>query len=184
MANIEKIEVLWSGATGLPGVSVFYGGSGLAANAAIKTFFTAVQSLFPAGLQWQIPTSGDTVDVASGVLTGSWVNAPGGGTVVASGAANYAAGCGAFVKWQTSAVIGGRRLKGRTFLAPLINSAYDNGTIVNANLTTIQNAANALATAAVTTVWHRPVGGSGGVAVSPTAALVPDQVTSLRTRRR
>jgi hypothetical protein len=113
-----------------------------------------------------------------------WVNTAGGGIVTGSGAANYAAGCGAYVNWLTSGIANGRRVKGRTFMAPLINSAYDGGTILNANLTTLQTAATALVTAGNTVVWHRPVNGAGGSSYQPASALVPDQVTSLRTRRR
>ena len=183
MATMERNVVVWSNAAGLPGVSVFYGQSGAAANAALKTFFTAVQSLFPAGLTWSIPTTGDTIDSTTGGLLGSWVNVIASPSVVASGAANYAAGCGAFIKWETGAIFGRRRLKGRTFMAPLINSAYDAGTILNSNLATLQTAASNLVTANVLYVWHRP-GSSGSGAVAPTAATVPDQVTSLKTRRR
>jgi hypothetical protein len=183
MADMERIVVQWTGAAGLPGLSVFFGDVGGSANATLKTFFTAIQSLFPAGLTWTVPGNGDLIDDATGNLSGVWVNTGGGGTVSASGGGNYAAGCGAYVNWETSAIIGTRRLKGRTFLAPIINSAYDNGDIVGANLTTLQTAATAVVTAGNTLIWHRPNGGSGSSA-QPAAATVPNQVTSLRTRRR
>jgi len=95
MADMERILVAWTGVAGLPGVSVFYGTVGASANADIKTFFTAIAGLCPLGLSWTIPGSGDLVDDATGSLTGSWVNAGGGGTVAASGASQHAAGCGA-----------------------------------------------------------------------------------------
>jgi len=68
-----------------------------------------------------------------------------------------------------------------------MNSAYDNqGTIVTGNRTTLQNAATTLAATSDIAVWHRPtsVGGSDGIGAVITAGDVPDQVTSLRTRRR
>jgi hypothetical protein len=70
------------------------------------------------------------------------------------------------VQWSTTAIVGGRRLKGRTFLAPLWNSGYDgSGTILLATQTTLQTASNALAAAGTLVVWHRPTtpGGSDGV---------------------
>jgi hypothetical protein len=104
--------------------------------------------------------------------------------VAASGAAQHASGVGAYVNWRTATVVGGRRVMGRTFLAPLMNSAYDSsGTIVTGNLTTLQNAADALAATTDIGVWHRP-GGTAGVLAAIGTAQVPDQVTSLRTRRR
>lgn len=183
MVDIQRIVVQWSGLNGLPGESVFYGLAGSTANADIKAYFTAIQSVFPAGLSWVIPGSGDLLDVASGHLTGSWTNAGGGGTVAASGAAAYATGCGTWVTWQTSLIPAKRRLKGKTILAPLMNSAYTNGAIVSGNVTTLQNAANTLVTGAKTMIWHRPVGFAGGVATNPTAAQQSSVVTSLKTRR-
>ena len=183
MATIQRIPVLWQGLVGLPGESIFYGVNAGTANADLKTFFTAIQSVFPAGLTWVIPGSGDTLDGVTGALVGSWSNAGGGGTVSASGAAAYAAGCGTWVVWQTGVVIGGRRLKGKTFLAPLMNSAYTNGVIVAGNVTTMQTAANNLVTAAQTIVWHRPKAGAGGSTSNPSAAAVQNRVTSLKTRR-
>lgn len=184
MADIERIVVVWSGLAGLPGVSVFYGSLGGSANAAIKTFFTSIQGVFPAPLSWAVPGNGDLIDDATGNLSGVWVNAGGGGVVNASGAAPHAAGVGAYVNWRTGAIVGTHRLMGRTFLAPLNNSSYDgSGTILAATLTTLQNAANALVAAGNLRVWHRPNGGAG-LAVAPAAATVPDQVTSLKTRRR
>lgn len=186
MTDIDRVEVTWTGLSGLPGVSVFYTVAGSNAPASLVTFFTAIQSVFPAGLSWTVPSSGDTIESTDGVLQGGWTGS-GGATVAASGAAAHAAGTGAYVNWATASVVGGRRLAGRTFLAPLMNSAYDNaGTIVTGNLTTLQNAATALAGANKLVVWHRPTtpGGTDGTEDLVISGNVPDQVTSLRSRRR
>lgn len=186
MANLNRCYVTWSGLAGLPGVSVFYGVAGGDPTGSLTAWFTAMQSVFPAGLSWTIPGSGDTIEDTTGDLVGGWTGA-GGATVAASGSAAHASGCGAYVNWGTAAIINDRRLRGRTFLAPLMNSAYDNaGTIVTGNLTTLQNAANTLVGTADIAVWHRPTtsGGSDGQGEVITSAQIPDQVTSLRTRRR
>lgn len=183
MTIIERIPVLWAGAVGLPGVSVFYGELGASANADIKTFFTAVVAMFPSGLTWTIPNTGDTIEDSTGALSSSWVNVAG-GTVAATNASAYAAGCGAYVNWNTGSVVNGRRLKGRTFMAPLVTAMYDAGTITNANLVVLQAAATALVAAGSTVVWHRPGPLGAGSSANPSAAVCPDQVTSLRTRRR
>jgi hypothetical protein len=107
--------------------------------------------------------------------------------VAASGAVSHAAGTGAYVNWKTSLVIGRRRLQGRTFMAPLINSAYDGqGTILAGNLTTLTTAAATLVTGGKTRLWHRPnpIGAANGQASVISTSQVPDQVTSLRSRRR
>ena len=184
MADMERIIVRWAGVSGLPGLSVFYGDVAGSANADLKTFFTAIAQRFPVPLTWQIPGSGDLIDDVSGTLSGTWVNGAGGGIVAATGAAQYAAGVGAYVNWRTGAVVGTRRLMGRTYLAPLINSAYDSsGNIVTGDLNALQAAATALVTAGSTRVWHRP-GAVAGSSHQPIGAEIPDQVTSLRTRRR
>ena len=151
----------------------------------LGTFFNAIKGAFPAGLQWSIPSSGDTIDVATGQLTGGWT---GGTAAVVSAGPNtpYAAGVGAFVRWGTPLVVGGRRVKGRTFLCPLVSSLYDAaGTIENANLGTLQTAAGTLAAAGKLVVWHRPstLAPTGGIASTVTSGTVPDKVTWLKTRR-
>ena len=185
MAVLRRIVVTWSGLTALPGVSVFYAPFGTDAGADLMTFLNAVKGVFPAALSWNVPTSGDTLTDTSGLLTGAWT-AGTGGNVSGTGAGAYAAGTGAYVNWQTATIIGSRRLKGRTFLCPLIVSTYTTTGIVGAGtLTTLQGAVTTLAATGHLTVWHRPTGpgvndgGSGTV----TAGLVPAQVTSLRTRR-
>lgn len=186
MATVRRIEVVWSGLNGLPGVSVIHSlDSVTGALAAIRAFFLACQSVFPSGLTFSFPASGDTFESTTGVLVGGWSDTAV-ATVPASGAVAYAAGVGAFVKWNTGAIVGGRRLKGRTFMAPLGNDRYDgSGTIVDGSVTTMQTAANTLVATGVMNVWHRPtsVGAADGALHVVTSATVPDKVTALRSRR-
>ena len=184
MVDIQRIVVQWSGLSGLPGVSVMYGVAGGTANADIKALFTSVATVLVSPLQLQIPGSGDLIDVATGALTGAWTNPAGAGTITSGASNNYAAGVGAYVVWNTSLIVGRRRLKGRTFLCPLNSGDYDtSGSIAATPLGTLQTAANTLVGTTQLRVWHRP-GAVAGIAVSPISATVPDQVTSLRSRRR
>ena len=184
MATLERILITWTGLTGLPGVSVCYGVLGGSAAADLGTMFTSLAGQFPSGLTVTIPNNGDTIDDATGALTGTW-SAGSVVTMVASGTSTHAAGVGCYINWKTSAIVGGRRLMGRTFLAPLTNTLYDSqGTINSASLGPITTAANLVVAGGDLRVWHRPVGGSGGSSAAPVAAAVPDQVTSLRSRRR
>lgn len=185
MATIRRCEVLWTGLVGLPGVSVFYAPSGTDPSGSLSTFFNAIKAQFPTGLSWGIPHEGDELNDATGELTGSWSGA-GGSTVTATGDSHFAAGCGAYVNWSTGAIVSGRRLRGRTFLAPIKSQAYDtSGTIDNAVISAMLTPAQALAASGDITIWHRPdpvshTGGSSSLALDCT---IPDQVTSLRTRR-
>ena len=177
---------MWQGLTGLPGVSVIHSLDSVSgALAAIRAFFLASQSVFPSGLSFSFPNSGDVFDSATGALTGGWSDTAV-ADVPASGAVAYAAGVGCFVKWNTGAIVGGRRLRGKTFLAPLGNDRFDGqGTIVAGSVTTMQNAANTLVATGVMNVWHRPSspGASDGALHVVTSATVPDKVTALRSRR-
>lgn len=184
MATLERHLVVWNGLVGLPGVSVMYGTPGGSLHSELTTFFTALVSAFPIPMTWQIPNNGDTIDDASGTLNGTWSD----GTtqnIAATGSSPHAAGCGAYVNWRTGAIVGGRRLKGRTFLAPIQSALYQSdGTIATVTLGVLQSAASALAASGELVIWHRPqLSGPGSSSVA-LAATVPDQVTSLRSRRR
>jgi hypothetical protein len=134
---------------------------------------------------WDIPGSGDVVDETTGLITGAWTAGTAATITATGGTGAYAAGTGAFVRWQTNGIVAGRRVRGRTFLCPIITTGFDsNGTIASTQLGTLQTAATALAAAGKNQVWHRPSpGGSDGSAHIVVAGTVPDKVTSLRTRR-
>lgn len=166
-------------------MSVFYSLEATDITVQLATFFNAIKGSFPSQVVWNIPPSGDIIDIASGRITGSWT----GGTqasVVGAAAGAYVAGTGAYVRWQTSQIRDGRRMKGRTFLCPINSGLYDtSGTLADATVTVFQTAANALAGTGSLTIYGRErVTGSGdGQAATVTGAVVPDRVTSLRSRR-
>jgi hypothetical protein len=166
-------------------VSVFYTNFGSDATVELATFFNALRTSFPNVVSWSIPNAGDVIDETTGQITGAWIGGTAAG-IVASGVGAYAAGTGLYVRWQTAGIVGGRRVKGRTFLVPLLASLYQSdGTITDSTLTAINTAANNLVLAGKLRIWHRPTtpGGSDGSAFTITSAQGPDKVTSLRTRR-
>lgn len=154
-----------------------------AAAEAVSEFFNSIESNFPLGVTITFPEEA-TVHANDGTITGFLPITP---PTAAAGTfdADYAAPAGAHVQWRTSTVVAGRRLLGRTFLVPLLASAFDNdGTLNPAIVTAISAAANTLLadlTAAGNSlvVWSRTA-----AAVAPvTSAVVPDQATILRSRR-
>lgn len=186
MANLRRINVAWVGATGLPGVSVFYAASATDAGADLMTFFGAIKGLIPSVTTITVPTNGDLIDDTTGALSGAWSGGTGGATAC-TGAGNYFAGVGAYINWATAGIVNSRRLKGRTFICPLtVNQSDSNGTLLAAAVTTLTTASATLATSGHIVIWHRPSapGMANGTSSVVTAATVPDQVTSLRTRRR
>lgn len=185
MTAMERVEVIWSGAVGLPGVSVFYGDTTVPSlNSDLFTFFDSIKALVPSGVQISIPNSGDLIEDSDGSLAGSW-SSSGGGVVTATGSGGYPASVGMAVVWNTNGIRGSRRVRGRTFLCPLVNLCFDtNGTIETTRLAVVQNAATVLASAGNLRVWSRPSLALGaGTSHSVLNASVPDRVTALRSRR-
>lgn len=186
MAIIQRVVCEWSGGAGLPGYSIFHGvGTSVDVVTDLVTFFTAIADRIPFGVSVKVPSSGDSIEAATGVLAGSWSGASG-ATVAGAGGATWAAGVGALVIWNTPNIRNGRRVRGRTFLAPLDDGGFDgSGTLTTAYISDIEAAATALAGGGNLVVWSRPTapGASDGDSSEVTSARVPDRITSLRTRR-
>ena len=185
MVTMARARVLWTGGVPGGGISTFYVPSVSTDLSALKTFFTSLAPYLPAAVAIQIPNNVDLIDMASGHLVGNQPCA-GSGSVAGSGDANYYAGVGARVVWQTGQVVNNRMLKGSTFLAPLSRGASStDGTISDTVRTAIDGFALTLITADIVRVWHRPPVHtfSGGVWYPATSAQTNDRTTALRSRR-
>lgn len=148
-------------------------------------FFDAVKAWIPSGTTITIPNGGDLIDEATGTLIGTW-GTSGATTVNTSAAGAFAGGVGGRIVWRTSVIRGGYRVRGSTFVAPLMATAYDaQGTLTGTALTALTSAANALLTnvGGELRVWSRPRPGLSGAQVPVDAADIPDKVSWLRSRR-
>lgn len=185
---VARVRCSWQNWPGAPGVSTFYGDDDItqATVDSIRTFFQALVTLLPTGLTINVPSSGDIIDQSSGTLTGVWSVGSTPATVTGAGAGAYAGNAGAVVHWLTDAIVAGRRTRGRTFLVPLVGSAFDtSGSLSTTAHTAITNAAAALVSAnpGLLNVWRRPKPGFSGGNASITSSRVPDLAISLRSRR-
>lgn len=189
MANLPRVNVSWQSWPGAPGVSTFYMAQAAPLQAtvdALRAFFNAHAALLPSGLIINVPSSGDIINDATGGIEGAWSVGTPPTTVTGTGAGAYAGNAGAVVHWLTTTVVNGRRVRGRTFLVPLISTAYDtSGSLSTATLSTINTAAAGLVTAAADdlVVWHRPTQFAQGSSATITSHRVPDLAVSLRSRR-
>jgi len=191
MPFLQRIRVTWTGQTGLPGISTFYAGeTDSTAVAALVTYFGNIDFGFPSSTNWEVPASGDLIDVESGELGGTWSQT--GSAVVpgTGGAVNYAAGVGCRVRWHTSGLVNGRRLVGSTFLTGMAVLSYgSDGTIDTSTLTQFRAHATTLVTTSALHVWSPPFAGSPtvperlGSSAIVQSATMPDKVTSLRSSR-
>lgn len=152
--------------------------------------YDAVQNLglvCPTTMTFQGDSFVDDIDPATGAITDSHSVTPW----------NYGGGVGTSylppanqvcVTWKTAAVIGGRRVRGRTFAGPFATAEADTDGTPNANLMThMQAFADAWTDNGLTdtfaVVWHRPVGGTGGTAEDITGHVIKDKFAVLRSRR-
>lgn len=180
MADYNRYRVLWTGGPGGNGVSTFFTpSSDTTALAALRAFFSDIASRFPNDITWSFPNSGDVLDMPGGTLIGGWTQTSA-SNVVGSNVGNFAAGVGCRVVWETGAIVGGRRVRGSTFLTSLASTEYDSdGSIGAAALTQIQNAVDTLVSAADLAIWSRANAGIGSVS----SGRVVDKVSWLRSRR-
>lgn len=184
---------------GLPGYSTLYfdGGplgspvSPQAASDAAGVFWKAAFGgstgpMLPSGIIMTWPTSADAIRADNGELITSLPVTPP-SAFSGSGSGAYAAGVGGCVTWRTGATLNGVRVRGRTFVVPYSQSAYDTGgTLADAHRTSVNNAATVLAgDASNLVVWHRPTtpGGTDGVAFDVSGATMTDKAAQLRSRR-
>lgn len=187
MANISRIKVDWSGTavTGA-GLTTFYSNdvTPTALPGAVLTFFDDLKAIVPAGVTWTIPSSGDLLDEADGELQGGWT-ASGGGAVSSTGTAVHAQGVGLRIKWVTGGVVAGRRVRGSTFIVPVVtDNLQADGTFRTNEINVMGAAALALLAADPTLViWSRPAPGRSGTSHLITSVATPDAISWLRSRR-
>jgi hypothetical protein len=170
-----------------PGLSTFYVDSSASSGfaGAIKAFYTSLAGLFPLGLGITVTSTGDQIDSATGTLTGTWVDTATGAAVGGTNVSVFAQGVGMRAVWLTSGIVGGRRVRGSTFLCPIGSNLYDsNGTISGTTITGLLAAESALIAAVPTLrVWSRPTLARAGAASNVIVGLAPDRISWLRSRR-
>ena len=199
MTEMAKLKINWTGFTGAPGYTNLYfrdfTGSGDVDQAVVDgaitktdTWLNVWNSRLPASVNVKIDSQVEIIEDSTGALVRFMSGTPfqrGNGT----GAGNYSAATGAVVNWYTNGIVRGRRLRGRSFMVPLVAAAFStNGSIADGDLVDFRTASTALAAGVGTGdlgVWSRPStpGGSDGSWYFVTSATVPDMTAVLRSRR-
>jgi len=201
--QILRATAQWSGFPGAPGYSNFHftvdggffdgGLLGDEAEAAATAAFERVAAAFnnwrdvcPGIVSFSLAPEAIILDSDTGETLGA---VPRGAVAInqPTGTGAYSGPSGAVINWNTADYRAGRRIRGRTFVVPLANTAYDaNGTLTTAALGALRTGANKLvgdAGGPEFGVWSRPRGGSGGVFATVVGASVPDKAAVLRSRR-
>jgi len=188
-----QYRVGWNTGSLNPGVSVFHGRvtagntDGAAAtdlSTRVRTLFDTIKGLVTGAVTWDFPAEVLKLNTTTGDLEGvESVTKP--LNVVSGAGGSYAAPAGARIEWRTTAIVGGRRLRGRTFVVPLGATNYDtNGTISSSCITTLTAAGNAYKdTGVFTAVQPSIYSRTHGTQADITSVLIPDEAAVLRSRR-
>jgi hypothetical protein len=193
--TMHRYNVAWQNWPGAPGLSVFFTdpAAGNPDPAPLRTFWNTLAGQIPSGLTVQVPASGDLVEESTGQLSGTWSATPTPAVVTGTGTGVYAGNAGAVIHWLTGDVVNGRRVRGRTFLVPLIGSGFEsNGSLSSATITALTSACTTLLASSTwhPVVWARPFKGTVknpttrvGSKHAVTGFRIPDLAVSLRSRR-
>jgi hypothetical protein len=200
MASMYRVRSLWTGFSGAPGYTNMYFGTTdpLLAGASlavsdVRAFWQSIVSLFPDDVQINVEANVQVVDDATGLIENELSATPV-SSVNGSATTGYAAPVGASIEWRTAAYVNGRRVKGRTYVVPILGGSFEtDGTLGPTQLGLLQTSAAAfIAAASNFVVWHRPreasagpppVSASAGSLHLVTAASVSDRAAVLRSRR-
>lgn len=151
----------------------------------LTSFLNNVRNVIPSNVTVTGPGSGDVIDPSTGTLTDVWSEGAG-VTVSGAGADDQAAaGVGACITWVTNGIVGGHRVRGRTFIVPLAASFYANDGTLDAAAVSELEAAGTVMTVGGLLVWHRPTTplGSDGSEHDVVNYRLRDRVAYLSSRR-
>lgn len=199
---VAIIRTEWSGTSGGPGLTqmAVLGAAGgdwnpsgaNAATAAVRKFWESFRIYLPDELKLQVNPVIDVFDTVSGELLASHVATTVPAVTTGSGTTGYAGGVGGKVVWNTGQIREGRRVKGSTFIVPMLSSVFTGtGTIQPGTTTQINASATALIAdlaAAQTSlaVWSRPASSPSfraGFATQVVAGSMGQKSAILRGRR-
>lgn len=191
--DMLRVTARWSNFLGAPGYSNFFfaGGGGLISDAQqvaerVADAFDGLASRLPEDLVISIENEVAVVDSDSGEVQ-AYRNVEDVPSTVGLYRGKYSAPTGAVVNWRTDDVRFGRRIRGRTFLVPLANDAFqDDGTLSSPTILALNEFADIMTARDFDSefgVWSRPRNGSGGVFATVTSYNVPDMAAVLRSRR-
>lgn len=194
--TVAVIKAKWTGGPSAPGLSQFAfdasaGTGDLEVRAAdVREFLFSFGTIIPDEYQITFDGIAELYNEGTGQLVDEVTYTPP-AAVVGGGAGSYAHGVGISVAWRTANIRFGRRVVGRTFIVPLVASAFDaSGGIPGATTTAWANNAktkmvDSSASAGMPfCVWSRPSQAHPVGALSEvTAATVKGKAAWLTGRR-
>lgn len=149
MAQISRYQTVFTGVAGTPWYSnlFFEGGTpeGEAYGPDVVAFWEACNSQIHSSITWVVDSTYTVIEASTGLIVdiGDWAGGTGTGDQVAEPLpwANQAV-----INWRTNTYIGGRELRGRTFVPALTQAINNNGVLTTAGQIDLQAAADGLIT--------------------------------------
>jgi hypothetical protein len=196
--TVLRATITWTGFSGAPGyTNLHFFSEGVPTPTAmdgigtkIRTWINSMVGLLPIGVTATFPNQLEEYDESDGELVGVHAIAQG-AQVIGTGAGNYSSATGACINWTTNTLHNGRRVRGRTFIVPLLPSAafQSNGTLLDTARTSLVSNSQIFIDSAAgypLCVWSRPrtlPTPSAGNAALVLSATVNDLTAVLRSRR-
>jgi hypothetical protein len=188
MADLFQVITDWDVDGSAPGQTVMYFDTTNVTigdtRTALAAFWENIDGVLSNRASWTLRASGKVLDSATGGLVAEWAQ----GSAISSegdaGADPVPNAAQMLFRWSTGVVVGGRVLKGRTFVPGFrIDQLDSGGQIVAAARTAVQPAIDTLIDDTDMHIWHRPQGGSGGTSREVLAGSVWSEFAVLRHRR-
>lgn len=193
MSAIQRVQVQWTGFQGAPGYSVlhnFTSGDPQGGNLfhdAVDAMFRAMSPVITSDVVLQVEDEWQILESSTGVLEGVEATTNPKTDINAGGIGAYSTPVGAVINWGTDTIRNGRRLRGRTFVVPLVGSAFgSDGQLTTDAQSTLQGAVTGfIGTFGIEPiVFGRPGPlGNDGVFGPITSGRVPRLAAILRSRR-
>ena len=189
MPSLYEIKTLWTAENSPGGETIMYFRDGTATldslRGRLEQMWADCAVRFDNQTTWTIAQSGNIVDEATGTLVDEWASGTpysGAGSSSGQPVPNQAQ---LLIRWNPQVIIGGRRLKGRTYVPGLGSLSMDGGQVIAGVITDFQTAAQDFVDDCngQFVVWHRPTGGTGGQAASVVTASVWEEWSVQRRRR-
>lgn len=159
-----RVRVVWNGIGGTPYLTTHYfvGTTQTEADDAVTAtgnFWGALDNVLDSGMSWATDPEVTVIDFVSGAPLGAFTTTPVVGTgSVSSNALGFA--LQGLIRWRTGVFVGGREIRGRTFVPGITATGGGDGVPAAATITAMNNAATAFiaATPSVLVVWSRQHG--------------------------
>lgn len=184
MADLYRVQTVFTGVAGAPYYNTlhFLASAGSASQAAADAagFWGVVDAYISSGCTWDLDTDVEVIDDVTGNIQNVVQVTAASGTG-GSSADMLPPATQALIRWRTGSFIGGREIRGKTFVPAMTETNSTSGQPVSAMLTGIDNAALALygSPNSQLVVYSR----KNGQYASVTAASTWAQFAVLRSRR-